>query len=817
MAQKIISHLLRVSQTPALKMAYLYNAVLSEAIEGVLAYRTRERDYPSFSDEAIQQLTCCVLSLFDVPADLRGILQAKSCIIHIVTIFLSNVTKQNNLQEEISKILERLFYFLENSIPTARAKLIKRPFIKDSPILSFHLKAYEKSILADGSCPFYVAYSSKIHLAIRDFQAMYPDDKSGYEMVARAARYVYVYMPREIMELSDHPVDMPRFYMKKLKAVLMEKLDSNSRAELAESYEKIFEHLLKRTPKKRRGKTEDGSEKKQKRNPFEADISVYQFDDVTVESDDSDDDIEFAGSNGLVKVDPEKKVISKKPSLSREWFDAISCANFRFWWDIHCLQMDEISALYESCAENWERSGQFDAIIIYLLLLLNTGVDSNKLLALSLKGGKVPYIKKYNDRLYLVQDTPIKRKNHEPHENCLEVSESIYVPLPDRVAELIKLKIKNQENLFSYKNNAGKETILTLDHITKFLQKKVSGKLGIDITISRIQTSFHPLYTGRFGLDSILACYVSGEDSRLYKSQLHYIYVPAEKLGQNYAIAANTLDSRVVVKARNSESAQGLKKEKPGNYELFYGRRNFYVPEGSIVPGYGSPRVPVLEKMRETINKLKSSIRKISNVCDRHNLYICYMYLCLSFAGGLRPRNEPNQNILDLDTAHNTMVIRDKQSPMFAEERLILMPPTAKKILSKLAGQFPKLKLVLRSSVSTSFANEVQNELFFFLDKRGNKTSFTLQKFRETLKSTDIEFDYPDNAGRHYLKTYLFNNDISLDISDAWCGHAHAGKEALNLASSVLPAETFEKCKCRVDSMLRELEFEEINYLEGAV
>ena len=370
------------------------------------------------------------------------------------------------------------------------------------------------------------------------------------------------------------------------------------------------------------------------------------------------------------------------------------------------------------------------------MLLLHTGQDPDRLLLLANESTGTPSLRSLFKTLYIVLAEPVERKTHEINKNCKEPSSEVFLPLPENIARLVRRKMNWTGNFFEYTSSNGTKSQLRYHHIADFIDKFIKSNYGRKITIARIRSSFYTLYSNRFGLDPIYCCYVSGGlVQKLYESQLHYIYVDSHSLALNYLNAFKELDKKVRQLPHKASIREPYRQSLNINYINFFMSDSSECPSEIPVSGYGSPRVPILENMQKIVSNIKASTESSKNVIERHNLYVCYAHLCLEFSGGLRPRNALDQNPVDFSKDHNSIVLRDKESPIFSEERLILLPETAYKIISKLVNQYSKIRTLVASRVNSLFINSIHDQIFFFLDNKSNKIDFTMEKYHQVLKS----------------------------------------------------------------------------------
>ena len=131
-------------------------------------------------------------------------------------------------------------------------------------------------------------------------------------------------------------------------------------------YTRLFKELLKRENpvKSHQGTPGKSGKKKDKVTVPVSSTPPIEFADIEIDSE-GDEDIELI-THGIIKSDLGESAVLRKPYLSRKWLDTNTCQSFHLWWDIECLKLYEIHDIYMTCVEKWDKSDQFDRIIIFI-------------------------------------------------------------------------------------------------------------------------------------------------------------------------------------------------------------------------------------------------------------------------------------------------------------------------------------------------------------------------------------------------------------------------------------------------------------------
>jgi len=93
------------------------------------------------------------------------------------------------------------------------------------------------------------------------------------------------------------------------------------------------------------------------------------------------------------------------------------------------------------------------------------------------------------------------------------------------------------------------------------------------------------------------------------------------------------------------------------------------------------------------------------------------------------------------------------------------------------------------------------HRFLFFLDEKGNSRSVTPSEVRKVVHEI---FPFPINVNRHYLRTELVERGCIPDITDAFMGHAHRGREPWNQFSSLSPQGYAKEVGPKLIEIIRE-------------
>lgn len=836
----ILQKLYSITFTP--KIAdYLNNPEIQSLIDYIKKSHIRETDYQDATDEDIEEIICFLLRLVNTPEDLRGALAVEMSIMYLVESALNIINLQHPYNNSIIAIAKEWFEALKQS--PHKKSFIKKPHIEKSPLLMFHVMAFKDSELSQNKIrTLYKAYAFKIHIDIRHNENL-NIERTTHISYIRAARFFFYYISDGIKNKSQHEPEIPDEYIKifidRYKEI--NKGNINTPSDTAENYERMFISLITRKelkPKHFLGRISDTyidfSPPDGTVETFEPENSPPEFNHVELEHDSEEEVDEFADFESshrdpdYIFINEKDKTIPIKPSLGRNWMDIINLRSYHFYWDSTYINLFHYSIIYKVISDLWDKSSFYNSVITYLYLLMHTGIDSRCLLDLSytddanhpnndLSDSNLK-LTKINNRFYILVPTIVNLGRIEERHNCLNTSNKIHVPLPDAVNKMIsKLQLKSKY-VFSYKNKKNRTVRLDLEIIEEFIEKMINRaypQYKLKITLSRISRSFIPLYSRRYGLDPIIGCHISGIDYfRLYGSQLHYIYVPHDKLEKQY-LSTHKLVESSIQKNLSMCIKEGFIKGNINKKCLLFDLSSEAIatPANTNFAGYGSTIICNKDYIFGIINTLKKAILNERDYIKRHNLYSIYVYMGLQYSTGLRPRNDPEIKWNYFNLHAGAIVIKDKQSSKYHEERILRLPALLKKLLNRMLLGFDKLQLYIAKNLFPSTLAEKRERIFFFIDDNGRFIDFTLNRTKETLKGIGIDYYLPANMPRHYMRNYLFHSGISNDIADIFMGHQHAGREMMNITSSAITKEIMMECLPIIETMLTDIGFEDLKYL----
>lgn len=343
------------------------------------------------------------------------------------------------------------------------------------------------------------------------------------------------------------------------------------------------------------------------------------------------------------------------------------------------------------------------------------------------------------------------------------------------------------------------------------------------VPLTHIAKAFPALIGHGGGLDNVAVRLISGRGALRSYAQLHYTRLTPSAMFSNYQEACATLHQKII--------------EDLAHHARLWWLNEVVTPSTTIpvqattvpVQGFGSPLVRQDDAIRRSVERLRHiiirtrTVRSLADVITHHNAYTCYAYLLLLHMG-IRPQRNPTVSSESEATSWDWLIITDKRSATYLEQRLLLLPAPGPVILMQLSQERDRLRRALWAHAGTTPVKELDaarinqsRPLFQFLDFNGQCITFSLAAFREQLCRfrIDLPRTTQTNWGRHWIRTHLYADGFAEDLIDLWLGHVRAGREPLAHHSSTCYGSALQQVSERVRHHLAVIEFRQVQYFPG--
>lgn len=824
MNEDIVAHIGKVQNSQALK-AVKDQGVTDDDIRGVILFS---------------------LQLVNSPIDLKGALLVEPAINYLIRSILheEKSARGEGAGIAIESIISTWFTNLKKTPAEAKKFYRQLPHYESAPLLAFHVESLKSCKLPDETYPFYETYAYEFHKRLR-FHERTNLPKDTRNACVRTVRYFFLFCSAETKSRRNlTPDTIPISVVKDFKSgytkYRMERKKSDAIEETADVYWERLRKIWHKMPilprsRFRKGYARPSDNPDDLTSPDESpgeNPPGFNKSDYEIE-DDLDDEDEWGRFEpppatgwdfGYASEQEQKTTTDKDPEIhDYKWHDLIHLRNYHYYWENKYLGLFHYSALYHAMQTIWDKEpvGLHRILATYFNFLIHTGMGSHVML--DLRGPKCekvrddePQLITIKDRYYIAHPPVVKLQTALAQGRCLPTADKIHIPVPGKLAALLKAlpeTVLKSDYVFSFTDKSNRISRLKPDIIFAFLNdvNKSFERYALKITLPRIASSFQPLYHNRYGLDPIIACHVSGKDrQKLFSSQMHYIHVKHNRLVREYLTVFNDVDFSIRENLNRCLEKRLIKSDR----KILTNKREAPVIfEGDVIGGYGSPYIPQGDYVLNMIGALKKALADETDMVLRHNLFVMYAYLGLQFSIALRPRNNPHLPWKRINTMSGTILIKDKQSERYREERLLPLPMIMRTLLGSLQSGFKTVEdHILRNFIFSDQCHKADS-VFFFIDDEGRLGPMTIKGIRERLAKIGIDYSLPPNMPRHYLRTYLFDAKISCDLADTWLGHQHVGRETLGIISSVVFRDAVCVCLPHIETMMKEIGFTSVPYL----
>ena len=197
----------------------------------------------------------------------------------------------------------------------------------------------------------------------------------------------------------------------------------------------------------------------------------------------------------------------------------------------------------------------------------------------------------------------------------------------------------------------------------------------------------------------------------------------------------------------------------------------------------GSPlfvETPILQAL---FSQLKTLINNIPTEHsdyfseNSHNLRLLYLQLMLGLVSGYRPVNGWFGYINDIHFATGEYRIAEKERVVGYSGRVIIIPKTVLFHVQQYIDYCEQATIYFSHThpvLSVRYKQSIQADMPFCFYRHQEE----IQEVSPSTYMLHINqiFPLPENWTRHYLRTLLFNHQVSDEIIGAWLGHMHSNQ-----------------------------------------
>lgn len=531
--------------------------------------------------------------------------------------------------------------------------------------------------------------------------------------------------------------------------------------------------------------------------------------------------------------------ISQKPLLDRLYRRLLArraaIANQRrFWWEVSTLPISSIADVLERLiTAHLDDQASFNtlAALAYVTLVVFTGQDPDNVAESDLlqnwSAAKASYEKprlffdqNSNCLAYLIDRQTLGYYRGDTPDfvnQCCPTSPWVVLTLHPVVISVLRCYLNQRAKLPSIPSPLSNRIFLLTggEHIEPLTAASINlrfntlqrGAISSSCTIQGLAKSVVTHLTTQFGLDPLLACYLSGKVPFNLRAQMFYTHVSVDEFNVRISSAIYKFAEQIRDEFGDNNTSERVKE--------FWRNQRIDGIGLSEAPrswkGTGSRCVMTNEAIRaffatyrNQLSRLQDQIGKYSPLQDRillFNLVILHNYLIYQFSTGIRPLKDPPvtaHTIRQINAEDSAVILRDKRNIRFPEAREVPHAAIAQEALRLCAEAIATLRSMLsREGIRIDkWWQEHDQPFFFVLSEHGTPQHLSPSAIGHWLAAVEglsPLYLVPKNAPRHYLRSSLFREGFSLAFIDRIMGHMHAGHEP----TSVLAATDIKKANAQ--------------------
>ncbi|OLQ90126.1 hypothetical protein BIY22_03735 [Vibrio panuliri] len=499
------------------------------------------------------------------------------------------------------------------------------------------------------------------------------------------------------------------------------------------------------------------------------------------------------------------------------------------------LQPHELFYLTESLAKYRTKSimgmpTEYIQRVIFLTLFLGIDIDQIKELQILDSPDGEGYGFLFDDsKWYLKVHMVLTAKiaGHRNNASLLKVKPFTLIQLPLFFISYLKLDTLNAgDRIFKLKGEA-----LVLKAVQQYL-KSVNERYHIQISYKSIRYFLANKIASDAVIDPVIVECLSGKSNYYTRSMRHYIW------------RSDNENTRHVYELWNSIRVD-IEKFKPSN--LIPAFNIFTQKISPFTLGVGSQFTPTMKSIQLLVgylsDKLQSvsafeSTKNIEMLIQYHNNFTLYTAYMLLNATGYRAVHNPLPVMSLFLLRYNALCISDKDAQKcFAHSRIVAVPDVLKKQLVNYLGHLnsmgnllgglkvadsksmfwhsslsPLLPLDSKGSkldwfFSAKHSRSNDGLLTFYDLKMGSSKNISPKTLSEAVPK---ELRLPINYGRHYVRRFLVQSGVSLELVNFQLGHWVNGELPLSNFSTFKHSAAINELNEHLDSMMIELGWKDI-------
>lgn len=503
-------------------------------------------------------------------------------------------------------------------------------------------------------------------------------------------------------------------------------------------------------------------------------------------------------------------------------------SSIAYWWDRSCPTLTTDLDLW--CLA---RTGRAEAALAWLIkhtgLAPQTALDIKLLLDDQIPPDEAMFLDARNQTLRYMRPLGWCGFNSDRYlistDGCEESSRDITIPLPPLVWQGLEPYLQHRlahgrllagtalhDRLFITDTEPCQP--LTLTKVNRFLRRAISSPTAI--TLHSLSRAFKLLYGGRFGLDEILACYISGRVPYFLRAPMFYTRVRLANLTSRYWDASLRYAEALVLELQTC--AQPQDDAITTLCMLINTNRQPADDILSSATAFGSKAVPRFETVLTFFQDYRNLLAGLAQkpLLDDHRLYfnhfMIYSFLAFGYATAIRPVSDAtirDRHFRKLADSTGSVLIADKANQRYADSRFIPLSSVAYQIITRVIEARKSFIEYLDRQGMLRYADLAQVDwpILFLFKPDFRITLLRPKTIRQHLEEIDLGDRYrvPLNANRHFFRSHL-RPLLPAHLIHAILGHQHQGREWMGRVSVSDLEKARDLLTSEIDRMLHFLE-----------
>ncbi len=505
--------------------------------------------------------------------------------------------------------------------------------------------------------------------------------------------------------------------------------------------------------------------------------------------------------------------------------DARIHSSIAYWWEQPCPPLSIDAQLWHLA-----QSGQPEAAVAWLIK--HTGLNADTALSLKfLRSNEVPsagvFLNIDTNHMALRYVRPRDWCGYNSDhllislKGCEETTQDITVPLPPLVRKGLEPYLHRRLSDDCGLAGAESADLVFLNHnkapanfsvaeVNRFLRDEITT--SDSITLPSLSRAFKLLYEGRYGLNEILSCYISGRVPFFLRASLFYTRVRLAALTQQYwdasAQYAHALLQELTVCCQAPDEATSV---------LHTLVEEALQPPDEIVSSsaaFGSKAVPRVDTVTSFFQDYRNCLDKIAERTSLEgrrqyfNHFMIYSFLAFGYASAIRPVSDAN--LRDHHVRHDSgdpvlVLVADKANQRYDDSRFLPLTGVAKALVRQALRAREVFTAYLEHRRKPRYDHLAKQDwpIFFLLDSEFRIQPLTPKLIRQHLEDVGLGNRYrvPLNGNRHFFRSHLWPL-LPARLLHAILGHQHQGREWMGRVSVSALDRTRDLLTREIDAML---------------